>query len=515
MSEVSPREEPTRVSHDDRETASARTDTRSASVPLSHGLSLKLLLLTIIFVLLAEVLIFLPSIANFRLSWLEERLGTAAAVGIVLVEGDAGSLSRRAQDDVLGVIGVKAIAVRDQEESRLLVAPELPPTVDEHINLVETGPLSAMAGALDTLFFGGNRMLRVFGPVGDGPQEFELIVPDSKLRAAMLVYSRNIALLSALISIFTALLVYFAIDRVMIKPIRTMTRSMLDFAERPDDPSRIVTPDENRSDEIGVAERELAAMQDRLRLMLGEQKHLADLGLAVSKINHDMRNILSSAQLISDRLGRVQDPTVQSFAPKLLRALDRAVLYSEQVLSYGRAQEAPPARRRILLHSLVDEVFGSFAVDENAAHIEFHNEVPADFTVDADPEQLFRVLSNLSRNAVEAMAPGTAVGAGGDSVMSRLAIAATRQGRNVQLVISDTGPGLPPAARANLFSAFRGSARSGGTGLGLAIAQELVRAHGGRLELTESRGGHTVFTVEIPDQSLSRPQLLEPIRQYN
>jgi signal transduction histidine kinase len=163
----------------------------------------------------------------------------------------------------------------------------------------------------------------------------------------------------------------------------------------------------------------------------------------------------------------------------------------------------------------VEEVFGSFAVDENAAHIEFHNEVPADFTVDADPEQLFRVLSNLSRNAVEAMAPGTAVGAGGDSVMSRLSVAATRQGRNVQLVISDTGPGLPPAARANLFSAFRGSARSGGTGLGLAIAQELVRAHGGRLELTESRGGHTVFTVEIPDQSLPRPQLLEPIRQYN
>lgn len=515
MSEASQSEEPARVLHDERETLSARTDARSASVPLSHGLSLKLLLLTIIFVLLAEVLIFLPSIANFRLSWLEERLGTAAAVGIVLVEGDAGSLSRRAQDDVLGVIGVKAIAVRDQEESRLLVAPELPPAVDEHINLVETGPLSAMAGALDTLFFGGNRMLRVFGPVGDGPQEFELIVPDSKLRAAMLVYSRNIALLSALISIFTALLVYFAIDRVMIRPIRTMTRSMLDFAERPDDPSRIVTPDENRSDEIGVAERELAAMQNRLRLMLGEQKHLADLGLAVSKINHDMRNILSSAQLISDRLGRVQDPTVQSFAPKLLRALDRAVLYSEQVLSYGRAQEAPPARRRILLHSLVDEVFGSFAVDENAAHIEFHNEVPADFTVDADPEQLFRVLSNLSRNAVEAMAPGTAMGAGGDSVMSRLTIAATRQGRNVQLVISDTGPGLPPAARANLFSAFRGSARSGGTGLGLAIAQELVRAHGGKLELTESRGGHTVFTVEIPDQSLPRPQLLEPIRQYN
>ncbi|MBE7183217.1 MAG: HAMP domain-containing histidine kinase [Methylobacterium mesophilicum] len=497
-----------------RDADPARSESRSAAVPLSHGLSLKLLLLTIIFVLIAEVLIFLPSIANFRLNWLEERLGTAAAVGIVLVEGDAGSLSRRAQDDVLGVIGVKAIAVRDQEESRLLVAPEMPPTVDEHINLAETGPLDAMAGALDTLFFGGSRMLRVFGPVGEGPREFELIVPDSKLRAAMLVYSRNIALLSALISIFTALLVYFAIDRVMIRPIRTMTRAMLHFADRPDDPSRVVVS-ENRSDEIGVAERELATMQERVRRMLGEQKHLADLGLAVSKINHDMRNILSSAQLISDRLGRVQDPTVQSFAPKLLRALDRAVGYSEQVLAYGRAQEAPPTRRRVLLHSLVDEVFGSFAVDEATSGIEFRNEVAPDLTADADPEQLFRVLSNLSRNAVEAMGGESRGGEGSDSVLSRLTVAAAREGRSVRITVSDTGPGLPPAARANLFSAFRGSARSGGTGLGLAIAHELVRAHGGRLELTETRGGHTVFTFDIPDQSPPRPQLLQPVRRYS
>ena len=149
----------------------------------------------------------------------------------------------------------------------------------------------------------------------------------------------------------------------MIRPIRTMTRSMLSFSRRPDDPGRVIVP-EDRADEIGVAERELAGMQEHLRKTLGEQKHLADLGLAVSKINHDMRNILASAQLMSDRLRAVKDPTVQALAPRLVRALDRAVSYSEGVLAYGRTQEAPPARRRLRLRQLVDEVQSMLGIDE-------------------------------------------------------------------------------------------------------------------------------------------------------
>ena len=184
-------------------------------------------------------------------------------------------------------------------------------------------------------FFGGDRMLRVFGKVGDSDKEFELVIPDSKLRSAMLVYSRNVAFLSLLISLITATLVFLTINWIMIRPVRDMTRSMLAFSEAPDDPSRVIRP-EDRGDEIGVAERELADMQRRLQKTLAEQKHLADLGLAVSKINHDMRNILASAQLMSDRLAMVKDPSVQTFAPKLLRTLDRAVAYTEGVLAYGR-----------------------------------------------------------------------------------------------------------------------------------------------------------------------------------
>ena len=383
----------------------------------------------------------------------------------------------------------------------------MPPQVDEHVDLAVTEPLRAVLGALDTLIFGGDRLLRAHGPVGDSVKEFELILPDTELRRAMLVYARNVAALAVVISLVTALFVFIAIDRIMIRPIRDMTLSMLAFAEAPDDASRIIRPDD-RDDEIGVAERELSAMQTNLQRTLSERKHLADLGLAVSKINHDMRNMLASAQLISDRLAEVRDPAVQSFAPKLLRAIGRAVAYSEGVLAYGRAQEPPPARRRIVLRQLVDDVYGLIGLDPGIS-LDLVNAVPGDFEVDADSEQLFRVLANLSRNAVEAMSADR-----DPSIVRRLTVEAQRSGAVARILVSDTGPGLPRKARENLFAAFRGSARSGGTGLGLAIAQELVRAHGGSIELVESVGGRTVFAIAIPDQPVDLEAVRAQLRRH-
>ena len=492
---------------DGNEASREQQDAESSAldVPLSRGLSTKLLLLTIVFVMFAEILIFVPSIANFRLRWLEERLMAAAAVSSLLVEVDPSDLTRVAQDNVLMSIGAKAIAVRDGDVSRLLTIAEMPAEVDEHVNVSNTGELNAMASALDTLIFGGNRILRVYGDAEENHKEFEVIMPDYRLRNAMLIYSRNVALISLLISVFTAMLVYSAIDRIMIRPIRAMTQSMLSFSQAPDDPARLIQTG-LRTDEIGVAERELAEMQGRLQKMLGEQKHLADLGLAVSKINHDMRNTLASAQLLSDRLSQVKDPAVQAFAPKLLRAIDRAANYSKGVLAYGRTQEAPPSRRKLRLKQLVDEVYELIGVDPT--DVEFVNAVEPGFEIDADAEQLYRVLTNLARNAVEAMR-----GERESTLVRRLTITAEREGSVSRVLVEDTGPGLPAKARENLFTAFKGSARSGGTGLGLAIAQELVRAHSGSLELVESAGGRTVFSVTIPDQPLKLSDARRALRQ--
>ncbi|MEX0344326.1 MAG: ATP-binding protein [Rhizobiaceae bacterium] len=470
-------------------------------VPLARGLSARLLLLTILFVMIAEVLIFLPSVANFRLRWLEERLASAAAVSLILAENQNAELSDSVRDDVLMTIGAKAVAIREEGRSRLLAMDDMPLEVNQQVDIRKTEPLKSIGMALYTLFAGGNEVIRVFGSVGDSEKIFELVIPDKGLRDAMLIYSRNVAFLSLLISLFTATLVFYAINRFMIRPIRAMTRSMLSFGQAPDDPGRVIVPT-GRRDELGIAESELAAMQTHLQKTLGEQKHLADLGLAVSKINHDMRNILASAQLMSDRLAIAKDPAVQSFAPKLVRTIDRAVSYTEGVLAYGRTQEAPPARRRLLLHKLVDDVHEILGISSDSG-IEFINSVPEDFEIDADSDQMFRVMNNLCRNAVQAMSTEQDA-----AVIKRLTVGAQRSGTVAQIFVEDTGPGLPPKARENLFTAFRGSARSGGTGLGLAIASELVKAHGGTLELAESVSGRTVFSITVPD----RPVMLEEAR---
>ncbi|MBZ0165006.1 MAG: HAMP domain-containing histidine kinase [Notoacmeibacter sp.] len=471
------------------------------------GLSAKLLVLTAAFVLLAEILIFPPSAANYRLRWMEDKLNIAAMVSILLIKSGSGELSREVQDEILQTTGAYAIAVRDSGTSHLVVIADMPPKVDEQVDLASAGsPPAAISAALSTLFFGGDKVLRIFGKVGHSDMEFEIVIPDRGLREGLLVYSRNIALLSLMISVFTAILVFYAINRVMIRPVRAMTRSMLAFSREPDNPERIIKP-EARGDELGIAEHELAAMQTRLQKTLGEQRHLADLGLAVSKINHDMRNVLASAQLISDRLSTVQDPSVQTFAPKLMRTLDRAINYTQSVLAYGQAREAPPVRRRIRLAQLVDEV--ASLLDLGGDGVEFVNAVAPDLEVDADAEQLFRVLNNLCRNAVQAMA-----NAADASVVCRLTVSATREGTVTHIQVRDTGPGLPKKARENLFSAFRGSARSGGTGLGLAIAHELVRAHGGTIELVESHGGNTVFEITIPDQPIDISKARGELRRH-
>ncbi|WP_204334103.1 hypothetical protein, partial [Klebsiella pneumoniae] len=76
-----------------------------------------------------------------------------------------------------------------------------------------------------------------------------------------------------------------------------------------------------------------------------EKRRLAELGLSVSKINHELRNLLATAQLLGDRLGDGGDPNTRRLAPRLVATLDRAVRFCEATLAYGRATERHPQRR--------------------------------------------------------------------------------------------------------------------------------------------------------------------------
>jgi signal transduction histidine kinase len=230
--------------------------------------------------------------------------------------------------------------------------------------------------------------------------------------------------------------------------------------------------------------------------MLHQKSRLASLGLAVSKINHDLRNLLASAQLFSDQLSTLPDPKVQRFAPKLMRALERAIAFCQSTLSYGAAQEPPPERRKVAVEPLIEEVHEALGLGIDVP-IRWIVAVEKDLAMDADHDQLFRVLVNIARNAVQALeAQGTH-----DPARDQIRITGRREGSTVVLEISDTGSGVPERARAHLFEAFHGSARAGGTGLGLAIAAELVRAHGGEIRLVPGTIGAT-FRITIPDRAV-------------
>ncbi|WP_182086802.1 HAMP domain-containing sensor histidine kinase [Aureimonas sp. ME7] len=462
--------------------------------PFARRLSSRLFVMTVLAIMGAEILIFVPSIAHFRVDWLQSKLETVSVATLVSSFAEGGLLlSPDQESELLHALDAHLIAIRKPGSTQLLArAPDLG-TVDDQVDLATEGRLSAVVEAFETLFTTRPRLIRLVGAIGDGTITGEVVIDERPLRRAMLIYSRNILLLSLGIASFTGLLVFGAINHFLLRPIRALTRALVRFGTDPEDPRLILKASERR-DELGIAERELAGMQSVLADTLRKQRHLADLGLAVSKINHDLRNILASAQLISDRLVDVPDAQVQRFAPVLIRSLDRALHYTQSVLAYGRASESRPARRRVRLHHVVEEIFQTQLVPPEGG-IELRNAVPAGLEVDLDPEQFFRALSNLVRNAVQALEGDD------DKAMVRRVTVRTEEpeSETLRIVVEDTGPGLGPAARDHLFQAFRGSTRAGGTGLGLAIAAEIVRAHGGEIRLSAAPASGARFEIDLPN----------------
>jgi signal transduction histidine kinase len=469
--------------------------------PPRFGLSGKLLVLTILFVMIAEVLIYVPSVANYRAMWLKDRLASGYTAALVLDAAPNGVVSDALAKQILDSIGARAVAMKMGAQRQLLAVDDMPPPISDDFDMRELSTFDAIVDAFKMLAntHTSGSVMRVVGPAPMGGDYIELIMDEPPLRRAMLRYSGDILLISLLISCITAALVYLALHFMFVRPMRRITANMMSFRANPEDPDRIMVPSA-RVDEIGTAERELSTMQSDLASMLHQKSRLAALGLAVSKINHDLRNLLSSAQLFSDRLAHIPDPGVQRFAPKLMHALERAIAFCQSTLSYGRLQEPPPDRREILLEPLVEEVHETLGLSPDGP-VRWISAVERGLTADADPDQMFRILLNLSRNALQAMEQAMESRATGDPGRDQIRITGRREGAVVVIEVSDTGPGFSEKASAHLFEAFQGSTRTGGSGLGLAIAAELVRAHGGDIRLVEGTIGATL-RLTIPDRAV-------------
>jgi signal transduction histidine kinase len=361
----------------------------------------------------------------------------------------------------------------------------VPPKPDVTINFAPPGgnmPIMIQR-TFQTLFSNGNRVIQIFGSSPFEPDtKVEILLDEAPLREAMWQFGGRIFQLSIILSLIAAVLVYLSLQWLLVRPMRRITASMTSFSHDPEDASRVIVPRGGR-DEIGQAEKELATMQETVRQALGQRARLAALGTAVTKINHDLRNILATARLVTDGLSTSAAPEVRRVAPRLLDAIDRAVALCSSTLDFSREGAPPFAPSRFKLRPLLAEIGPSLAQGEDSMAITL--DVPSDFTIKADRDQIYRVFANLTRNAAEAGA-------------HRLTVAAARSEGLVTIDIADDGPGLPPRARENLFRPFAGSGRPGGSGLGLAIARELMRLHGGDLVLIESTAAGTVFRVTMP-----------------
>jgi signal transduction histidine kinase len=461
-----------------------------------RSLSARLLVLTIFFVMLSEVLIFVPSVARFRMTWLDNHIASGHLAALALAASPDGKIDPALTAQLLHHVGAHAVILHGPNgDVRMLDAPT-PPRPDVTFDLTKGNVPIWIRRSLETLFSSGNRIMRVLGPSPVEPQAtVELLLDEAPLRRELWGFGIRILELSILISLTTAALVYLSLHWLLVRPMRRITDNMIAFRDDPEDASRRIAPS-GRRDEIGRAESELSMLQETVRQALGQRARLAALGTAVTKINHDLRSILSTARLVSDGLADSPAPEVRRVAPRLFDAIDRAVALCTRTLDFSREGAPPFTPSRFELRPLLEEIAPEIAAGDKAPEIDVA--VPPGMTVQADRDQLYRVLLNLARNAIEAGAP-------------HLHLSASQADGTLSIEIADDGPGLPPRAIENLFRPFFGSARPGGTGLGLAIARELMRAQGGDLMLVSSTGAGTIFrltlpSVEAPARVLSRAQ---------
>ncbi|XDA98863.1 HAMP domain-containing sensor histidine kinase [Sulfitobacter sp. LCG007] len=453
-----------------------------------HSLSGRLALLTTVFVMLAEVLIFVPSIARFREDYLMNRLERAQIASLVLLADDM--IDNDLEEELLENAGVYNVVLRRDDARQLVLSSALPEPVSRNFDLREATPPILIHDALAQLLHPENEVIRVLGaPVREAGQLIEITMETAPMRAAMIDYGLRILVLSAVISVFTALLLFLAMRAFLLKPIKRVVEHMRNYAEAPEDARRIIVPAAGVN-ELRDAEEALKTMQTDLTQALRQKERLAQLGSAVSKISHDLRNILTTSQLFADRLEASEDPAVKRMAPKLVGSITRAVHLCESTLAFGKAEEPGPTLSEVRLDDIIQDVVAGERIAAGQSDISFESEVPKGFSLRADAEQIYRVMSNLVRNARQAIVASGAAG--------KVRVRAFEDDEAWHIEVSDNGPGLPVRARTHLFTAFQGGSSKGGTGLGLAISAELIRGHGGTLVLSETSPDGTTFLITLP-----------------
>jgi len=451
-----------------------------------HGLSFRLFGFTLAAILFVEGLIFVPSASGARTAWLNERLQAARIAALALDAAPSRMVSEELAQQLLHNAEVLSVAeIEDDMHIQLLDSNMDIDGSYYPLDMMETTMTSRVRNVVGAFLAPKDRIL-VITAEGSAPgRVIEVVVPQAPLKTDLIAYGRRILALSFLIAMIAASVIYVLLHFLVVRPMARVTASVEQFRMDPGGWTRRLKPT-TRRDEIGRAQNALSDMEEAVADAFRQRAHLAELGTAVAKINHDLRNSLASAQLVSDTLARSEDPRVQKAAPRLERALTRAINLASETLDYGKAAPQPADMQPVSLRGAIEEAAAEALIAW--PEVEFVDELPSARIIEADPEHLHRLATNLIRNAAEAMVAGA-------SLPKRITVSLTREG----LDFTDTGPGLPDASRANLFKPFAASTRKTGTGLGLVIARELAVGMGGDLVLASTGPDGTTFRLILPD----------------
>ena len=308
-----------------------------------------------------------------------------------------------------------------------------------------------------------------------GDMDAILVIDQSRFQASVRARFASTLFITGLLVFCAVLGMRLFLRRQYEAPLTALIDTITEFSDDPSVASPIPEAVTQSRDFIAAAQA-LDALQRNTLLALRQRERLADIGEAVAKINHDIRNVLSSATLVADTLLASDDPRVRRMAPHIVRSLEQSVELCQSMLDY-LAETPTPAPVRFDMTELAREI-------QEASGIEIVYSGPAELRLDRT--MLSRSLLNLARNAASAGA-------------RQLSIDIWRAGRLGVIDVSDNGPGIPRDQWDEVFLAFR-SKRRGGTGLGLAIARDLAVAQGGNLKLTRSTDEGSEFRLQLPMQ---------------
>ncbi len=466
----------------------ARPERNQSRRFFQESLSARMLVAVLAIVLTSGILIHIPSVLIYHRAFLEHLIIDANIALTTLAILDYPPLDAQRQQALLDQIGITGIELMSA------------PTVKTGLTIGQVGAAQTVIDvngqrrdwligeAFNVLLTPEPRLLRIIGaPTAQPDRVLAIELSDRRLRQALLNYSLHHASLTLCISLIAAILVYASLQRLLVGAIRRITAHLVKFREAPEMDASILQPS-RRLDEIGVMECELAHMQIALRTALTQQARFAALGRAVSQIHHDLKSILSTVSLTSERLARINDPATGRIARLLIGSVEKAIDLCTQTLDLARGEAPVPTKTTFPLQPLVSEV--SEALQPGAGQVCWRNDVPPDFVVTADRERLYRVFLNLGKNAL------TALSSGGE-----IRVTARQTAQQAVIEVRDTGPGIPNAIMGSLFIPFATAGHGGGLGLGLTTARDLLRAHGGELALVETGPNGVCFRLTLPQSA--------------